>query len=200
MILSGAVVVGLIAGLARARIQRLPYQAPELKWLWLVILAFFTQWLAFRLPVSWMYLNSKWAAAALVGSQIALLVFAWANRKQPAFWLLGIGLLLNLVVIVANGGLMPITPETVAHLTKAEPGLIWQVGERLGTGKDIVLNAEATRLWFLSDRFLLLPDGLDFQVAFSLGDVLIAGGAFWLLLSPQDRKQVRTNQAFATTG
>jgi hypothetical protein len=200
MILLGAVVVGLIAGLARTRIQRLPYQAPELKWLWLVILAFFTQWLAFRLPVSWMNLNSKWAAAALVGSQIALLVFAWANRRQPAFGLLGIGLLLNLVVIVANGGLMPITPETVAHLTKAEPGLIWQVGERLGTGKDIVLNAEATRLWFLSDRFLLLPDGVDFQVAFSLGDVLIAGGAFWLLLAPQDRKQVPATQAYATSG
>jgi hypothetical protein len=200
MILLGSVVVGLVAGLARARIQRLPYQAPELKLLWLVFLAFIMQWLAFRLPVSWMHLNSKWAAAALVSSQIALLVFAWANRKQPAFWLLGIGLLLNLVVIVANGGLMPITPETVAHLTKAEPGLIWQVGERLGTGKDIVLNAEATRLWFLSDRFLLLPDGLDYQVAFSLGDVLIAGGAFWLLFSPQDRKQVPVNQAFATTG
>jgi hypothetical protein len=200
MILLAAVVVGLIAGLARARIQRLPYQAPELKWLWLVFIAFFIQWLAFRLPVSWMHLNSKWAAVALVGSQIALLAFAWANRKQPAFWLLGIGLLLNLVVIIANGGLMPITPETVAHLTKAEPGLIWKVGERLGTGKDIVLNAEATRLWFLSDRFLLLPDGFDFQVAFSLGDVLIAGGAFWLLFSPQDRKPVHANQAFATPG
>jgi len=200
MILLGAVAVGLIAGLARARIQRLPYQAPELKWLWLVFLAFLVQWLAFRLPVSWMHLNSKWAAAALVGSQIALLVFAWVNRKQPAFWLLGIGLLLNLVVIVANGGLMPITPETVAHLTKAEPGLIWQVGERLGTGKDIVLNAEATRLWFLSDRFLLLPDGLDFQVAFSLGDVLIAGGAFWLLFAPQARKPVTATQALATSG
>jgi hypothetical protein len=200
MILLGAVVVGLLAGLTRARLQRLPYQAPELKWLWLVFLAFFAQWLAFRLPVSWMHINSNWAAAALVGSQFALLVFAWANRRQPAFWLLGIGLLLNLVVIVANGGLMPITPETVAHLTKAEPGLVWQVGERLGTGKDIVLNAETTRLWFLSDRFLLLPDGLDFQVAFSLGDAIIAGGAFWLLFLPQDRKQVVTEQAFATSG
>jgi hypothetical protein len=200
MILLGAVVVGLVAGLARARIQRLPYQAPELKWLWLVFIAFLAQWLAFRLPVAWMHINSKWAAVALVVSQLALLAFAWVNRRQPAFWLLGIGLLLNLVVIVANGGLMPITPETVAHLSTAEPGLVWQVGERLGTGKDIVLNAEATRLWFLSDRFLLLPDGLDFQVAFSLGDVLIAGGAFWLLFSPQDRKPDTTKQVLATSG
>jgi len=146
-----------------------------------------------------MNINSKLAAVALVGSQFALLLFAWANRTQPAFWLLGIGLLLNLVVIVANGGLMPITPETVAHLTKAEPGLVWQVGERLGTGKDIVLNAEATRLWFLSDRFLLLPDGLGYQVAYSLGDVVIALGAFWLLFSPNGHRQAHAVQAIATT-
>jgi hypothetical protein len=200
VILLAAVFVGLVAGLTRSRFQQLPYPVPELRWLWLVFIAFFFQWLAFRLPVSWMHINSKTAAVVLVGSQIALLVFAWANRRLPAFWLLGIGLLLNLVVIIANGGLMPITPETVAHLTKAEPGLIWQVGERLGTGKDIVLNAEATRLWFLSDRFLLLPDGFGYQVAFSIGDVLIAAGALWLLFSPQDRKQVTANQAFASPG
>ena len=199
MILLSAVAVGLIAGLIRARLQRSSYQAPELTQIWLVFLAFFSQWLVFRLPVSWMHVNSKLAAVVLVGSQFALLWFAWANRSKPAFWLLGIGLLLNMVVIVANGGLMPITPETVAHLSKAEPGFIWQVGERLGTGKDIVLNAEATRLWFLSDRFLLLPDDLGYQVAFSIGDVVIACGAFWLLFSPNDHQQASTTQSLITT-
>ncbi len=197
MILVSAVVVGLIAGLARSRLQRLPYQAPELRWISLVFLAFLFQWLAFQLPVVAMHINSKVAAVVLVVSQVALFLFAWANRTRPAFWLLGIGLLLNLVVIVANGGLMPITPETVAHLVKAEPGLLWQVGERLGSSKDIVLNAEATRLWFLSDRFILLPEGLGYQVAFSLGDVLIAIGAFWLLFKPNDGRQVSTVRAFA---
>jgi hypothetical protein len=181
MILLVAVVAGLAAGLLRARIQRRSYQVPEFKWFWLAFLALLPQWLAFGLPVTRSILNIEWAATALIGSQVILLGFAWINRTQPGFWLLGIGLMMNLAVIALNGGLMPIPPEAVAHLAKANPELVWQVGERLGTGKDIVLNAEATKLWFLSDRFILLPGGLGFQVVYSLGDIFIAFGALWLL-------------------
>ena len=184
MILASAVVIGLVAGLARAGVRRLPYQTPELRYVWLVFLALFAQWLVLNFSGSWLYLTSTAAAMVLVGSQIMLFVFALANRAQPAFWLLGTGLVLNLAVMVANGGLMPIAPEMAARLAQAEPGLVWQIGERLGTGKDIVLNAAATRLWFLSDHFLLLPSNLGYQVVFSPGDVLVAAGAFWLLFSP----------------
>jgi hypothetical protein len=183
MILLVAVAAGLAAGLLRARIRRQSYQVPEIKWFWLAFLALLPQWLAFGLPVLRSRINIEWAATALIGSQLILLIFAWINRTQPGFWLLGIGLMMNLAVIALNGGLMPISPESVAHLAKANPDLTWQVGERLGTGKDIVLNAEATKLWFLSDRFILLPDDLGFQVVYSLGDVLIAAGAAWLLWS-----------------
>jgi hypothetical protein len=181
VILLVAVVAGLGAGLLRARLQHLPYRVPDLKWIGIAFAAFFVQWLVFKLPVVRPYINIQWTAITLIGTQFALLVFTWANRSQSGFWLLGTGLLLNFAVIVANGGLMPITPEAVAHLTKAEPGMVWQVGERLGSSKDIILNAEVTRLWVLSDRYLLLPDGLGYQVVFSLGDGFIAAGAFWLL-------------------
>ena len=181
MILLVAVATGLAAGLLRARIQQRSYQVPEFKWFWLVFLALLPQYLAFGLPVTNSRINIEWAATALISSQVILLIFAWINRNQPGFWLLGIGLMMNLAVIAFNGGLMPITPEAVAHLAKANPELAWQVGERLGTGKDIVLNAEATKLWFLSDRFILLPDNPGYQVVYSLGDIFIAAGAFWLL-------------------
>lgn len=181
MILLVAVAAGLAAGLLQARIRRQSYQVPEFKFVWLVFLALLPQWLAFGLPVTRSRLNIEWAATALIGSQLILLAFAWINRTQPGLWLLGIGLVMNLAVIALNDGLMPIPPEAVAHLAKANPELVWQVGERLGTGKDIVLNAEATKLWFLADRFILLPENLGYQVAFSAGDVLIAAGAFWLL-------------------
>jgi hypothetical protein len=76
------------------------------------------------------------AAAVLVGSQVLLLVFAWLNREQPGFWLLGLGLACNLLVITLNRGLMPISPEIVTQLKSGAATRTWQVGHRLGTGKD----------------------------------------------------------------
>ncbi len=178
MVLLVAVVAGLLAGLARARYGRRPLQVPDLRLVWLALVAFVPQLVAFYLPASSRLPADSLAALALVGSQVALLIFAWLNRKQPGFWALALGLALNLLVIGLNGGLMPISPETASQLMPDASPDMWQAGHRLG--KDIVLPAAATRLEWLADRFLL-PSWLPYRVAFSLGDVFIALGAFWLL-------------------
>jgi hypothetical protein len=54
------------------------------------------------------------------------------------------------------------------------------LGQRVGYGKDILLAKEDTVLWFLGDIFLL-PAFFNYPLAFSLGDILISTGAFWLL-------------------
>jgi hypothetical protein len=125
--------------------------------------------------------NDATAAVVLVSSLLLLLIFVWANRQHHAFWWLGLGLFLNLLVIVLNGGLMPISPETLSQLRPhAQPSEDWQFGQWLRGSKDIVLPEEETRLAWLSDRFLL-PDWAPNRLGFSLGDVLISMGAFWLL-------------------
>jgi hypothetical protein len=56
----------------------------------------------------------------------------------------------------------------------------FQVGERFGLSKDVLLQPDETRLEILADRFVP-PSWFPYQVAFSLGDLLISMGAFWLL-------------------
>jgi hypothetical protein len=182
MVLLLAVAAGLISGLLRAQLAKRKYQAVPLRLTWLVLVALAAQWLLFSIPVSRTGLSDEAVRIVFVLSQFALLAFAWANRRTSGFWLLGMGLALNLLVIALNGGLMPITPETVQWLRPDDPTGSWQIGQRLGNGKDIVLLKEETVLWFLSDRFHSFS-GFSYRVAFSLGDILIALGAFWLLWS-----------------
>jgi len=192
MILLLAIIAGLLAGLIRAQIGGQRLVSPNLRLIWLVPLAFAPQALAFYLPVT----REVWAdhrvAIGLVTSQLLLLVFAWFNLRQSGFWLLGLGLALNLLVIGLNGGLMPISPDMASRLFPETLPEAWEVGHRLGASKDIILPVAETRLWMLSDRFFLsFPVLYSYRVAFSLGDVLIAAGAFWLMWMMGATKQAR---------
>jgi hypothetical protein len=181
VILLLALLAGGLAGLAYARWQQRSYQVPTINYLWLVFVAFIPQLLAFYLPATRTWITDILAAASLLTSLVLLLVFAWTNRNLAGMWLLIAGLVLNLAVILANGGFMPISPATAAHLIPADVVEAMQVGSRFGFGKDVLLLPEDTRLAWLSDRFLL-PAWFFYQVAFSMGDIFIASGIFWLLL------------------
>ena len=180
LILLVAVAIGLLAGLVRARRDGRPYALPDLRLTWLAAVAFLPQWLAFGNAPTRAWFTDRDAAVALVVSQFLLSGFGAANRHHPAFRLLTLGLLLNLTVIVANGGLMPISPETVRRLAPKRPAGHWKVGQRFGKTKDRIIPESATTLPWLSDRFLLVTR-LPYRVAYSVGDILIAIGAFWFL-------------------
>jgi hypothetical protein len=125
------------------------------------------------------------AAAGLVLSLLLFLVFVWVNRRLPGMPLLLAGLLLNLAVMLANGGWMPISPANASRLMGEDVFKYGTIGDRFGQ-KDILLRPEDMRLGFLADRFML-PAWLPYQVAFSAGDLLIAAGVFWLLARPSAR-------------
>jgi hypothetical protein len=179
MILLIAVAVGLTAGFLRALIGRHPYRVYELKWPALVLAAFVPQYFAFFNPGTRTQISGNLVSILLVSSLIILLAFSLLNIHKISFLPITLGFLLNFLVIMLNGGLMPISPDAVRTLLPGQDAQ-WVVGQRLGYGKDIILQPEMTRLWFLSDRFML-PDWLQYPVAFSLGDVFIAIGVVWLL-------------------
>jgi hypothetical protein len=170
---------GLVTGLGLSRWRGQSYRSPTLDHLWLVFIGFLPQLLVIYLGNNIVTVPDWLAAISIVTSQLLLLVFAGLNRHLPGMWILIAGLILNLVVMVANGGFMPINPNTAERIVGAERIASFELGSRFGY-KDILLPATETRLEWLADRFLP-PFWLPYQVAFSLGDVFIAIGAFGIL-------------------
>jgi hypothetical protein len=180
VILLLALAGGLPLGMAWSRWQGRTYQPPELQAIWLAFLAFLPQFIVLYLPRGG---SSDWfTGACLVSSLLCFLAFAWLNRRVVGMSILLIGLALNLTVIASNGGFMPISPQTAGQLVSGNALADLQPGSRFGP-KDILTFPEHTRFEWLADRFLS-PEWIAYRVAFSLGDVFIALGAFSLLAFP----------------
>lgn len=180
MILALAVVLGLGLCLVRhgpgalSRITSLPLCAA-----WLAPVA-----LALQIPL----LRAPFCPVAEVTlpqvlfllSHLFLLAFVWLNRRITGVRLVGVGVLCNLLVILANGGLMPITPETLVRINPGASLEQCTIGYHYGFSKDVILVQENTRLWLLSDA-LVLPAPFPWPTAFSLGDLILGAGIVWLL-------------------
>jgi hypothetical protein len=174
---------------------------------WLALLAVALQIPLLRAPFGTLEQVSVQQALFLL-SHLLLLFFVWQNRRLGGIWIVGLGVICNLLVIVANGGFMPVTPETLAQIN---PGIApgqWPTGFHYGYSKDVILLHEDTVLWVLSDM-LVLPPPFPWPTAFSLGDLLIAAGIVILLGGPirlpetvasgQDREEGRLAVGKTTT-
>jgi Family of unknown function (DUF5317) len=94
--------------------------------------------------------------------------FAWSNRRLPGMWVMALGGALNLIAIVANGGVMPASRSA------------WErAGYSLDEGFGNSEVRDDARLGFLGDVFAV-PDGWPFANVFSVGDVVIVIGLGWL--------------------
>ncbi len=186
MILASAVVFGIVFGLLVARWNKETWRPPALSHSWLVAVFFLPQLLAFFLPATRNLFPDPLAAASLVISQCGLLLFCALNWRTAGVSILAIGLFLNLVVIFANGGFMPISTETVSHLVSPDTASQLEVGKRLGVSKDILLAPNTIIFPWLADRFTP-PDWIPYRFAFSAGDIFIGLGAFILLAFPANQ-------------
>ncbi|MCL5961194.1 MAG: DUF5317 domain-containing protein [Chloroflexi bacterium] len=177
----------LLAVLMGGKLSGLPRLG--LKGGWLMIAALVVQFYAIYFPAGKGSVQFTLASAMLICSYVLLLVAVWRNSHLPGMKVVGVGLLLNLTAILANGGYMPMSPEALIQsgLQRLNPGL--ELGARIAQTKDVLLLPGQTRLWFLSDIFVLSAPW-PLRSVFSLGDVAIASGAFVLV-------QVATGAQFA---
>ncbi len=128
----------------------------------------------------------------LILSHGLLLVVIWYNRQLTGVKLIGFGLLLNFLVMVLNGGFMPITPEALVQAGYDVNAPRLETGYLVARSKNSVMEHGEARLWFLSD-ILVLPSSFPIPSAFSAGDVLIAAGMFFLLRAAMMRKSLSSS-------
>ncbi|HSW35129.1 MAG TPA: DUF5317 family protein [Candidatus Limnocylindrales bacterium] len=115
-------------------------------------------------------LNTGFLSAATpllyVFSFVLLLSFAFLQPSKKSMFLIGLGILLNLLVITANKGLMPVDARRIPPLVR----------EELASGTLSPFHTvmtEDTWLDFLGDR-IMLPYAKNQLI--SIGDIILAGG------------------------
>lgn len=180
MILLLAVVVAVLIALARGGRFSALVNVP-VRWGLLPILAFAVQALfIYQAPGQKQNGVWGWQECLFLTSHLLLLITVWANRALPGMFWVAVGLMLNLAVMTANGGWMPITPEAVIKAGHSGLAPSLETGMRLYSSKNIVLPAESTTLRWLSDVFVLARP-FPVPSVFSIGDVSIAGGVLLLI-------------------
>jgi hypothetical protein len=160
-----ALALGLVLGGSLGRLAETRLRAP-----WLFLAAIGLQIVAF--PVSGLPWRTHETVASIlwVTSYGLLVVAAFLNRRITGVPVVAAGMLLNLAAILANRGTMPVSYAAMRD-----------------AGRTAVTQANSTALpdpslsWLI-DRWAA-PEWLPLANVYSVGDVVIAVGAFVIVLA-----------------
>ncbi|MDQ6879232.1 MAG: DUF5317 domain-containing protein [Candidatus Dormibacteraeota bacterium] len=116
----------------------------------------------------------------------------WHVDRLPGVWLVSVGAALNLIVVAANAGRMPVAPELAARGSGilVDRGIVGQY----------VLMGSGTRLNWLAD-WLALPGPLGTWLpdAYSPGDIVVALGILVVAFLGTRRRVPKVSVAGETT-
>ena len=125
----------------------------------------------------------------IIFSYIVLLLAVWYNKNIKGMKIIALGIIFNFIVIVANGGHMPVL---LSSLYKA--GLDdFALTLKEGTYVTHTLITEKTLFRFLADVFPLPPPFPDPSVV-SAGDFLMFYGVFSLIQNAMLKKEQSFNE------
>lgn len=164
-------VFGVLRGGRLANLGSVSWRHPYLIIVGLVLqIAIFSPW--------WPEIFDGPPTAILYLDALALLLLAAIlNSHHPGIKFLGVGLALNLLAIASNGGWMPVRLAAV-HQAGLAP--IAAALEVTGHYRHLIPLEPGMVLWFLTDVLPVPGPGPQANV-YSLGDLLVAAGAFWFV-------------------
>jgi hypothetical protein len=147
------------------------FKTVKIKYWWCIILSAALHRLPFAILPQESMADLK--RACLILSYILLFWSLSHNLNFKSVRLMAVGTLINFLGIVANGGLMPVSPQAreLAKMTSLDPS---QFGMVLPEGSGVYLPIEQTNLWFFTD---IIP-AHSLGGVYSAGDLLIAFGFF----------------------
>jgi hypothetical protein len=183
-----ALLLGLVA--VGGRVSNLA--TVEVKWGWLAPLAFLMQAYLIFFPADRTGGLLSARSLLLIVSLILLLAMILQNRHFGGVKLIGLGLLLNFMVMALNGGFMPITPEALTQIGYDGNASQLDTGYIVGRTKNVVVEPGEGYVWFLSD-IMVVPRPFPIPTALSLGDVLIVAGVFFFLREAMFLHRLQTN-------
>ena len=120
----------------------------------------------------------------IIFSYIVLLLAVWYNKKLKGINFIALGIIFNFIVIVANGGHMPVLLSSLYKAGLNDFALVLKEG----TYVTHTLITEKTLFRFLADVIPLSPPFPDPSVV-SVGDFLMFYGVFSLIQNAMVKKQ-----------
>jgi hypothetical protein len=165
----------------------------RLRWVPLVLGALAVQLLIFT-PFRATPLIPAWTAQLYMLSMALLTLWVALNWRIPGMALMALGLLANSAAIAANGGYMPVSPESAHYAGRLDR----YATEGLPVANNSIATGDQARLWLLTD-ILPIPAGLPFANVYSVGDVLLTLGGV-LLCYQTIRKPPVAAPAISTVG
>ena len=120
----------------------------------------------------------------IIFSYIVLLLAVWYNKKLKGIKIITLGIIFNFIVIVANGGHMPVLLSSLYKAGLNDFALVLKEG----TYATHTLITEKTLFRFLADVIPLPPPFPDPSVV-SVGDFLMFYGVFSLIQNAMLKKE-----------
>lgn len=184
MFLLFALICGLIMGWTRggslARLSQLPIRHS-----WLILISFLFQILIFSSQFESLSRSDQLGAVLHIFSILLLLLAVGLNLSLNGMKILGLGILLNALVVISNGGYMPVSLDKLAQAGMAHRAELLRAKGHFF--RCTALTSE-TRLPFFADVFLI-PSWLPFKNVLSLGDVFIGIGVFILVIRAMEKRR-----------